>query len=103
QLYAYFNNVPESGGVDRNGSANPVLELPTPEQTGRIAELQRTVDDVTARLSKLDAKAPERANTQKNLDEAKKSLEDARNSITLAMVMEEMPKPREAHVLIRGA
>jgi hypothetical protein len=44
QLYAYFNNVAESGAVDRRSStAAPTLELPTDEQTRKIAELSRTL------------------------------------------------------------
>src|SRR5206468_7679164 len=35
RLFAYFNNVAESGAVDRRGNAAPVLELPTPQQVRR--------------------------------------------------------------------
>ncbi|MCI0455500.1 MAG: PSD1 and planctomycete cytochrome C domain-containing protein [Gemmataceae bacterium] len=38
RLYAYFNNVSETGAVDRrNSTAAPVLELPTEEQKAQMA------------------------------------------------------------------
>src|SRR5262249_48798894 len=61
QLFAYFNNVPESGSVDADGAANPVLKLPTEQQTKRIAELDRTIADLNIKLKPLEPKAPERA------------------------------------------
>lgn len=37
-LYAYFNNITETGGVDRrNSTAAPIIELPTAEQQKKIA------------------------------------------------------------------
>ncbi len=44
QLFAFFNSVAEVGGVDRrNGTAAPVLELPTDEQKQKIAALEKTI------------------------------------------------------------
>ena len=46
QLYAYFNNVAEVGGVDRrNSTAAPTLELPTEEQSKKIGELKQKIAD----------------------------------------------------------
>jgi len=149
QLYAYFNNLPESGGVDRKSSANPVIELPSAEQSDRIAAAKKAVQDLEAKFKeqeqklrleqpkweqqaadKLPAniqallKVPE---TQRNetqakdlttyylandagrkkltdeIDKAKKAVKSAEDSVTLVMVMDERPKPRETKLLIRGA
>src|SRR5258708_22963560 len=101
QLYAYFNNISESGSVDRNGSANPVIALPTTDQTEKIATIQKAVDDLNKQVGAADVAA--KPELQKKLDAAKKSLGDANNAVTLAMVMDERKEPREAHMLIRGA
>jgi hypothetical protein len=50
QLFAYFNNVAESGSVDRGGNAAPVLRLPTPRQSARIAALEKTALDLETQL-----------------------------------------------------
>src|SRR5262249_45515235 len=70
RLFAYFNNVDESGGVDRRHStAAPVLELPTPEQQQKIAERQKTVTglekELKALTDKLVAAQPEWERTLK--------------------------------------
>jgi hypothetical protein len=46
RIFAYFNDVAETGRVDRGGNAAPVLALPTPEQTATIAALNRTIADL---------------------------------------------------------
>ena len=38
RLFAYFNSIAESGGVDRGGNAAPVLTFPTADQVRRRAE-----------------------------------------------------------------
>jgi mono/diheme cytochrome c family protein len=58
QLFAYFNNVAESGGVDRGGNAAPVLALPTEDQTKRQAELTKAVSEQDRELKKIDGKHP---------------------------------------------
>ena len=49
-LYAFFNNIDETGRVDAGGNAKPVMKLPTPEQQQREAELTRLVEETKARL-----------------------------------------------------
>src|SRR5262249_51777579 len=44
-LSAYFNNIDESGGVDRRGNSAPVLSLATPEQTRKVEELTKALRD----------------------------------------------------------
>jgi hypothetical protein len=57
QLYAFFNNVAESGGVDRrNGTAAPTIELPTEEQKQTIAALEKESAARQAELKAIDAK-----------------------------------------------
>src|SRR5439155_4825591 len=52
QLFAYFNNIAEVGGVDRrSGTAAPVLELPTPEQKDKIAKFDRSVNELQLAFS----------------------------------------------------
>jgi hypothetical protein len=139
QFFAYFNNVPESGSVDRGGSAAPVIPLPTSEQSQQIAALNKTIAEleqqVKANADKLRltpaewqrrvfaslAKAPapmsallnipehylasslERQALQKKLADSRKALDGINNSVTLAMVMEDRPQPRDTFVLQRGA
>jgi hypothetical protein len=56
QLFAYFNNIAEVGGVDRrNGTAAPVLELPTHEQKERIDNEASKVADLEKQFKELNA------------------------------------------------
>jgi hypothetical protein len=99
QLFSLFNNLPESGGVDRGGNASPVLSLATPEQNRQLASKQQEV----ARLER-DVKivGPHLRDPVQRLAEAKKELSALKKSIVEVMVMEEMSRPRESHILIRG-
>jgi hypothetical protein len=56
RLFAYFNNVPESGAVDRGGNAAPVLSLPTREQEERLAALTRTVAELDTQAKDVEPK-----------------------------------------------
>jgi hypothetical protein len=49
-LFAYFNNVAETGAVDRGGNANPVLRLITPQQTRQIEQAQKRVRELEREL-----------------------------------------------------
>jgi hypothetical protein len=54
QLYAYFNNIAETGGVDRrNSTAAPVLELPTPEQKSKLDALRKDAAKTDGELKSL--------------------------------------------------
>src|SRR5262249_1246974 len=50
QIFAYFNNVPESGSVDRRGSAAPVIPLPTRAQSQQIAALNKAIVEAEQQL-----------------------------------------------------
>ncbi len=43
ELYAYFNNVDESGRVDAGGNAKPVMPYPLPDQQYRIESLETRI------------------------------------------------------------
>jgi hypothetical protein len=90
QLYAFFNNVAEAGGVDRrNGTAAPVLELPTDEQKLKIVALETSIADKQRQLDEtakthlagLDdweknrgaEKLPEKVGTALKVDKAKRN------------------------------
>lgn len=132
QLFAYWNNIAEVGGVDRrSGTGAPVLEIATPEQQEkinaiekRVNELQATVGarekeilaDIKEKLKKVpDKKSPDYAKLiaahpqgkdliklQSALDAEKKNLTAAKNNILITMIMEERKEPRETFVLERG-
>jgi hypothetical protein len=102
RLFAFFNNVAESGAVDRGGNASPVLALATPEQA-RKREAWR--DEV--RLLELGLKQEQDRRSRDALARTLKARRDAlaalERSIENVMVMEELPRPRDTHVLVRGA
>lgn len=103
RLYAYFNSIAETGAVDRDGSANPVLTLPTPEQEAKIAGLKQTLQELDGWIAPLAKDSPERAALQKERDAAQKSLEEANRAVLTTMVLEDLPRPRETFILLRGA
>jgi hypothetical protein len=103
RLFAYFNNLPETGSVDRRGNANPVLPLPTEEQQREIGALDEKVRATQERLRVMRGDAPERPALVKQLEEERKALQTAQNRVLEVMVMEERPEPRETFLLIRGA
>jgi len=53
-LFAYFNNMPESGGVDAGGNALPILAVRTPEIEEKIASLEREIAAAEERLAAPD-------------------------------------------------
>lgn len=147
QLFAYFNNVPESGAVDAGGNANPVTSFATPEERVKIAALEKSVGDLDRQLKAKDKELlpgqaewegkkaaaqpakiqailrkpaaqrspkektelteqflsgfPDRVKLKTELERDRKTLGNL-NTATQAMVMADLPKPRQAHVLIRG-
>lgn len=50
QLYSYFNSIDESGRVDAGGNANPVLPVPTEEQSAKKVELGTKLADLQKEL-----------------------------------------------------
>src|SRR5262249_19976861 len=52
RLFAYFNTIPEAGGVDddRDGNAVPVVALPSPQQAQQMESLERAIGAALAQL-----------------------------------------------------
>ena len=92
-LYAYFNSIDESGGVDRGGNAKPVMKIAAPQIAARIAELEKKIAGMKVKGEK--PQAASLAGLQKELDRLKKSIPET-------MVMGDRKTPRETFVLIRG-
>ena len=58
QLYAFFNNVPESGLDGNTGNAKPFLQLPTPAETKQLAELDERIKLAQPPVTEEEAKLP---------------------------------------------
>jgi hypothetical protein len=57
RLYAFFNNVAETGAVDRrNSTAAPVIELPTEQEKARIAAQEKAIAGLERELRELEPK-----------------------------------------------
>jgi hypothetical protein len=57
RLYAFFNNVAETGAVDRrNSTAAPVIELPTEQEKACIAEQTQAIARLERELRELEPK-----------------------------------------------
>src|SRR5262249_44919185 len=101
QLFAFFNNVTESGGVERGGNADPVLEMPTPQQAEQQKALQKEVQEEEHNV-RLAGDASSRTHFEQHLKAKRDKLNALNQQILSVMIMQERPKPRETHVLIRG-
>jgi hypothetical protein len=94
QLYAFFNNVPENGLDGSKGNAAPLLPAPTREQQRRLSAYDSLLKTLAEQPTDEQIKAEIAAVRQ-----AKATLD---KSMATAMVMQEMPAPRETFVRIRG-
>lgn len=101
-LFAFFNNVPESGVGNRPGNAEPLLSLPS-------NQLQRQLDRLKSDITKIEREVflttPESADFQ-SLYKERNQLHDQYAELSASlpdmMVMRESKQPRETFVLIRG-
>ncbi len=99
-LFAFFNSVEETGGVDKGGNANPVLPLPTPEQEARRRDLE---SERTKLQEQLKASSEEqKPEVQKQIDQNKKALDGLNGSIVETMIMRDKKNPRKTYRLNRG-
>ncbi|MBI3836481.1 MAG: PSD1 domain-containing protein [Planctomycetia bacterium] len=57
RLYAYFNNIPEMGLDNRQGSPVPNLQIPTPDQTAQLNSYRRQIGDLEGRVKAEVARA----------------------------------------------
>jgi hypothetical protein len=95
QLFAFFHNVPENGLDGTKGNAVPLLRMPTAEQQRRLDRLDAALKNLEPRAAKDRAAAAERD----RLRQERAALEKQERT---TMVMQEMPKPRDTFVLVRG-
>ena len=102
-VFAYFNNIAETGAVDRAGQANPVLRLPTPEQESRLKALAEALRQKEAAARAAASGSEARKAADREVEEARKAFNAAESGVLLAMVMEERPQPRETFILLKGA
>ena len=77
EVFAHFNNIPESGRAIKEGNSPPLIQAPLPEQQARLHEFDRKIDEVERRVADFD----ERLTALRNLWEAdlssRKSAADA--------------------------
>lgn len=67
QLFAYFNNIAETGSVDRGGNAAPILSLPTPEQSRRLAQLSQAIQELEKQKATIEKSLPTPAEWQRQV------------------------------------
>lgn len=122
QLYAFFNNIdaqPETGGRSgpdfQRGLQPPYLDLASPEQLARRAELTQAETEAAAVVAGLKKKIKEAgdkpdAGLKAELAAAESALAKIRSdrtkfevTVPAAMVMKEREEIRPAHIMIRGA
>jgi hypothetical protein len=96
-LYAFFNNIPERGLDGNKGNAVPFLKAPTKEQEKTLVELH----SFAMALEALRA-VPSAVEFGKCAQPVRAKIADIENRIPDAMVMQEMPKPRDTFMLVRG-
>ena len=92
RFFAFFHNVPENGLDGQTGNAAPFIKLPTPEQQAKL-------DEDAKQIALLESAGKARAADLATAQKARAALDAA---IPTTMVMEEMPKPRDTFILVRG-
>jgi mono/diheme cytochrome c family protein len=102
QLFAFFNNVPEQGLDGSKGNAAPVLPIPSPGQKQLLEHLQAAIRDLEPRVGTFKATDPEAKPLQDRLKKLKEELAALEKQIPTTMVMQEMPRPRDTFMLVRG-
>jgi hypothetical protein len=85
RLYAYFNSIEESGSVDRGGNANPVMEVPTPQQSLQRAELDEQIRKLETKAKA--APATMRPSIEKELKTKRDAKAALEKSLPTVMVM----------------
>ena len=98
QLYAFFNNT-----SDRGVSTEPEVALPTPEQAAKLNEIRA---EIARRQADLDKAT--KANDSSRIKSIKEKVDDLKKQEAAihpatTMVVQELPQPRETHVLARGS
>jgi hypothetical protein len=103
QLFAYFNNVPETGGVDRDGSANPVIEVPSREQSAQLQKFEVELKELEQQKAALAAEdVAGREAVDKKIKDVTAQRDALKKSLPIVMVMQERHQPRDSFLLLRG-
>ncbi|MCI0456630.1 MAG: PSD1 and planctomycete cytochrome C domain-containing protein [Gemmataceae bacterium] len=102
QLYAFFHNVPENGLDGSKGNAAPVLKAPTSEQARKLRELDAAIKETQEKLSSLQGGEPGGSELKARLAKLRPERAEIEKRTPSTMVMQEMSKPRDTFVLIRG-
>lgn len=92
QLFSFFNNINEKGRGARD--APPFIRFFSGDQETRF-------NDLTQKILKT-AEINDSEEQKKKREKLNKEKEALDRNISKAMVMEELPEPRETHILIRG-
>jgi mono/diheme cytochrome c family protein len=100
RLYAFFNNVPESGLDGAKGNAAPVVKVPTPQQQEARARLDTAIQQIQKQLTAQGPKGD--PGLRDRLARLQKERAHLESTLPTTMVMQEMPAPRDTFVLIRG-
>jgi hypothetical protein len=100
RLFAFFNNT-----TDRGGSTVPEAAVPTPGQAAQRAGIAAELARWEADLNQAAKAKPPDASRLKSIREKIAALKEQEKAIRPAttMVMQELSKPRETFVLIRGS
>ena len=88
QLFAYFNNVPESGKAKRTGNSPPFIKVPSPEQAAMLAQLDRDLAAARAAYASLGA---DRQRAQQTWEETLASAERIYGGTTRGLVYQLKP------------
>jgi hypothetical protein len=114
QLFAFFNNTTEiASEAERSEFNRPILELPTAEETARLAEHRAKIAAISRELAsyvrELSAKprhdGDPPAHKDAHLVELVKKNREARQrapTITSTLIMRELPQPRPAYIHLGG-
>jgi hypothetical protein len=100
RLYAFFNNVPENGLDGAHGNAAPVLKTPTPAQQEALARLDADIRQAEKQLPGATTRAA--AGLKQQLSKLRQQRAKLEGSLPTTMVMQEMPRPRDTFLLLRG-
>ncbi len=91
QFFGFFNSVAEKGVyTETRGNVPPLIDLPRPDDTRRLGELDLAIAMARA------------YGTKKHADLLAKEKAEYEKSIPSVMVMEDLPKPRPMYLLKRG-
>jgi hypothetical protein len=111
QLFAYFNNTDEiSSEEERYDYLRPVLELPSPEEAARREAYQAQRSALSRELAAyVRSLAARPGGAPKQEDPGLKervanlrALERRKPKITTALIMRELPRPRETYIHLGG-